>query len=72
MLRVGDELGNLFPRYHEGMLQARKDLGGTTTSAVNMAADQLVELTDTHGPGVVEEGDVDELLQWTNALNYEE
>lgn len=54
------------------MLQAHQDLGEKTTSAVNMAVDQLVELTDTHGPGVVEEGDVDELLQWTNALNYDE
>ena len=54
------------------MLQAHRDLGEKTSSAVNMAVDQLVELTDTHGPGVVEEGDVDELLQWTNALNYDE
>ena len=43
-----------------------------TASAVGVATSQLVELTDAHGPGAVEEGDVDELLKWTNGLNYEE
>ena len=43
-----------------------------TASAVDVATSQLVELTDTHGTEAVEEGDVDELLKWTNGLNYEE
>ena len=59
-------------RYREGMLQARSDLTSATTSAVHLAADQLVELSETHGAEVVEDGDIDELLSWTNALNFEE
>ena len=58
--------------HREGMLQARQDLGEMTVSAVNVAADNLVEVTDTHGSDIVEEGDVDELLRWTNGLNFDE
>ena len=54
------------------MLEARKGLSETTTSAVNVATEQLVELTESHGAEVVEERDVDELLGWTNGLNYDE
>ena len=59
-------------RYREGMLQARGDLTSVTTSAVHLAADQLTELSKTHGPEVVEDDDIDELLSWTNALNFDE
>lgn len=59
-------------RYRDGMLEACKGLSETTTSAVNIAAEQLVELTENHGTDVVEEEDVDELLDWTNGLNYEQ
>ncbi len=53
------------------MLQAHKDLSATTTSAVQLAADQLMELSDTH-PEVVGDEDIDDLLSWTNALNFDE
>ena len=59
-------------RYKEGMLETRKDLSAASSSAVQLAADQLMELSDTHGPEVVEDEDVDELLSWTNALNFDE
>ena len=58
--------------YHEGSLQARQNLSEATTLAVNTAADKLVELTDNHGSEMVKGGDVDELLRWTNGLNYDE
>ncbi len=50
------------------MLQAHST---TTTSAVQLAADQLMELSDTH-PEVVKDEDIDDLLSWTNALNFDE
>lgn len=59
--------------YRDGMLGVCKAVSDDmTASAVGVATSQLVELTDAHGPGAVEEGDVDELLKWTNGLNYEE
>ncbi len=58
-------------RYQEGLLQTHKDLSATTTSAVQLAADQLMELSDTH-PEVVGDEDIDDLLSWTNALNFDE
>lgn len=58
--------------YHEGTLQAKENLSEATTAAVNVAADHLVELTDSHGSDAVGEEDVDELLRWTNGLNYDE
>ena len=53
------------------MLQAHKDLSSATASAVNVAAEQLVELAETHGSEEVEDEDVDELLHWTNGLNFD-
>lgn len=43
-----------------------------TVSAVHSAADQLIDLCKTHRHEVVEEEDVDDLLSWTNALNFDE
>ena len=58
-------------RYREGSLQARGGLSEATSSAVGMATRELVSLTESHGAGTVEEEDIDELLKWTNGLNYD-
>lgn len=58
-------------RYREGSLQARGGLSEATSSAVGVATRELVSLTESHGAGTVEEEDIDELLKWTNGLNYD-
>ena len=58
-------------RYRDGALQAKQGLSEATSSAVDLATRELVSLTETHGTSTVDEGDIDELLQWTNGLNYD-
>ena len=58
-------------RYKEGALKAKQGLSEATSSAVDLAARELVSLTESYGAGPVDEGDIDELLQWTNGLNYD-
>lgn len=57
--------------YRDGALQAKQGLSEATSSAVDLATRELVSLTETHGTSTVDEGDIDELLQWTNGLNYD-
>ena len=38
---------------------------------MGVATGELVSLTESHGAGTVEEEDIDELLKWTNGLNYD-
>ena len=58
-------------RYRDGALKAKQGLSEATSSAVDLAARELVSLTESYGAGPVDEGDIDELLQWTNGLNYD-
>ena len=58
-------------RYREGALQAKGGLSEATSSAVDVATRELVSLTENHGADTVEEEDIDELLKWTNGLNYD-
>ena len=59
-------------RYREGSLQAKQGLSEETVSAVGVATRELVSLSDSQGTDSVEEKDVDELLHWTNGLNYDQ
>ena len=38
---------------------------------MDVATRELVSLTENHGADTVEEADIDELLKWTNGLNYD-
>lgn len=38
---------------------------------MDVATRELVSLTENHGAETVEEADIDELLKWTNGLNYD-
>ena len=58
-------------RYREGSLQAREGVSEATFSAVDEATRELVSLSDNTGADFVEERDIDELLKWTNGLNYD-
>lgn len=53
------------------MLKARQELEDTTQSAVNLVADELMTQVKKNSEEVKEE-DIDDLLGWTNALNFDE
>lgn len=52
------------------MVQTHKELSSATVSAVQLATDQFMELSDQH-PEVMDDEDIDELLSWTTALNFD-
>uniref|UniRef100_H2YYQ0 Uncharacterized protein n=1 Tax=Ciona savignyi TaxID=51511 RepID=H2YYQ0_CIOSA len=57
--------------YKEGMLHAR-ETDQDTSDLVDRAAKGLVSTVDAKGPDAVMEWEVDELLQWTTALNFDD
>ena len=58
-------------RYREGMLQAKTE-DSETKSLVEGAAAGMVAAIESQGSEVVEEWEVDELLEWTSGLNFDE
>ena len=58
-------------RYHEGMLKAKVD-DEETIGLIEGAAAGMVATIERHGPGAVQDWEVDELLEWTTSLNFEE
>ena len=58
-------------RYQEGMLQAKTG-DSDTKSLVEGAAAGMVAAIESQGSEIVEEWEVDELLEWTSGLNFEE
>ncbi|XP_078078957.1 protein MFI [Mustelus asterias] len=56
--------------YHEGMLQART-LDPNTAVLVQRATEGVINSVEQSGPNAVLDWEVDELLEWTNALNFE-
>lgn len=59
-------------RYREGMLKAKEDMNVRTQEAVELATKEVVALTENYNPEEVDDEDIDELLTWTNGLNFEE
>ncbi|XP_076824881.1 uncharacterized protein LOC143470550 [Clavelina lepadiformis] len=57
--------------YKEGMLKAREN-DSDTTELVQKAARGLVNTVNTQGSEAVMDWEVDELLQWTTALNFDD
>lgn len=57
-------------RYHEGLLQARTD-DPDTAVLVKRATEGMIAAVDQNGAHSVLEWEVDELLEWTNSLNFE-
>lgn len=57
--------------YKDGMLQVRVQ-DSETSELVKKAADGLINTVDSHGPDGVMDWEVDELLQWTTALNFDD
>uniref|UniRef100_H3AGU7 Uncharacterized protein n=1 Tax=Latimeria chalumnae TaxID=7897 RepID=H3AGU7_LATCH len=57
--------------YQKGILEAQTmDLN--TAVLIQRATEGMMSAVDHKGPDVVMEWEVDELLEWTNSLNYEE
>nr|XP_039247995.1 protein MFI-like [Styela clava] len=57
--------------YKQGMLQVKIE-DSETSELVKKAADGLINTVDSHGPDGVMDWEVDELLQWTTALNFDD
>ena len=60
------------PRYKEGMLKARQGENTETEQVVQSVAEGMLTITDTRGQDAVEDWEVDELLEWTNGLNFDQ
>ncbi|XP_067888957.1 protein MFI isoform X4 [Heterodontus francisci] len=56
--------------YHEGMLQAQTQ-DPNTAVLVQRATEGVINSVEQNGPNAVLDWEVDELLEWTNALNFE-
>ncbi|XP_059502630.1 protein MFI isoform X3 [Stegostoma tigrinum] len=56
--------------YKEGMLQAQT-LDPNTAVLVQRATEGLIDSVEQTGPNSILDWEVDELLEWTNALNFE-
>lgn len=61
-----------FFRYKEGMLKARQGEDMETEQVVQSVAEGMLTITHTRGHDAVEDWEVDELLEWTNGLNFDQ
>ena len=61
----------LIARYKEGMLRARAD-DRETVQLIEGAAAGMIATVENQGPEALEDWEVDELLDWTTSLNFEE
>ncbi|XP_032228131.1 protein MFI [Nematostella vectensis] len=58
--------------YKQGMLQAKKDQDPDTQTIIETVAHGMVNAAETRGTDAVEDWEVDELLEWTSGLNFDE
>ena len=58
-------------RYKEGMLKARSS-DRETNMIIEEAARNLIDTIETEGYNSIEDWEVNELLEWTNMLNFDE
>ena len=54
------------------MLKARQGQDMETEHVVQSVAEGMLTITDTRGQDAVEDWEVDELLEWTNGLNFDQ
>lgn len=59
-------------RYKEGMMMTKEKLEGTSRSEVKEAAEEIISLIQERGPEELQDKDIDDLLGWTNALNFDQ
>ncbi|XP_031553124.1 uncharacterized protein C11orf65 homolog [Actinia tenebrosa] len=58
--------------YKQGMLQAKGTNDPQTQNIIKTVAQGMVNAADARGHEAVEDWEVDELLEWTNGLNFDE
>lgn len=58
--------------YKEGMMMTKEKLEGTSRSEVKEAAEEIISLIQERGPEELQDKDIDDLLGWTNALNFDQ
>ena len=58
-----------YPRYQQGWTKTSENLSEETRGVVNEALQALVDAKEEER---VEDDDLEELLRWTNSLDYEE
>lgn len=61
----------LMYRYKKGLLKAKVD-DEETVKLIEGAAAGMVATIERHGDGAVQDWEVDELLDWTTSLNFDE
>ena len=54
------------------MLKAKHGADVETEKVVQSVAEGMLAITDTRGQEAVEDWEVDELLEWTNGLNFDQ
>ena len=59
-------------RYREGMLKTQRGNDLETEQVVQSVAEGMLTITDMRGQDAVEDWEVDELLEWTNGLNFDQ
>ena len=59
-------------RYREGMLKTQRGNDLETEQVVQSVAEGMLTITDMRGQDAVEDWEVDELLKWTNGLNFDQ
>ena len=59
-------------RYREGMLKTQGGNDLETEQVVQSVAEGMLTITDMRGQDAVEDWEVDELLEWTNGLNFDQ
>ncbi|KAK3739021.1 hypothetical protein QZH41_010479 [Actinostola sp. cb2023] len=58
--------------YKQGMLRAKEAQDSETQNIIETVAKGMVNAAETRGNEAVEDWEVDELLEWTNGLNFDE
>ena len=54
------------------MLRARKGEDATTEQVVQSVAEGMFAVAAVNGQNAIEDWEVDELLEWTNGLNFDQ
>ena len=62
---------SLSHRYSEGMLLTKRGTESPVLRDIETSLKGLVQVTDRKGYEAVDEWEVDELLEWTNGLNFD-
>jgi hypothetical protein len=61
----------MYARYEQGMLKA-KGSDQETNKIIDEATKNLMDAYDSNELNLIEDWEVNELLSWTNGLNFEE